>query len=155
MMQWTTFLAAAVGAIAGALGTGIADRFRWHRDVSERERQALQDSYAEFLDSVKRTGSAISQVAHDSAQSSEVRAKQARMAMDQHGLYEKQAHVEICAPESIFPLLKDLVRDLLSLRDDVSRGSGPSDPSYEEVWLSIHRDSVKLREAMRTTLARK
>ncbi|MFF3380787.1 hypothetical protein ACFYXF_48570 [Streptomyces sp. NPDC002680] len=154
-MHWTTFLAAAVGAIAGALGTGIADRFRWHRDVSERERQALQDAYAEFLDSAKRTGSAISQVAHDPALSLEDRAKQARLAMDQHGLYEKQAHVELCAPESIFPLLKDLVRDLLSLRDEVSRGGEPSAPNYEDVWLSIHRDSVNLRGAMRTTLARK
>jgi hypothetical protein len=78
-MQWTTLLAALAGAVAGSLGTGIVDRFRWHRDVSEQERRALQTAYADFLDAVKRTGSALSQAAHDETLPLEDRARQARL----------------------------------------------------------------------------
>jgi hypothetical protein len=153
-MQWTTLLAALAGAVAGSLGTGIVDRFRWHRDVSEQERRALQTAYADFLDAVKRTGSALSQAAHDETLPLEDRARQARLAMDQHGLYERQAHVELCAPQSILPLMSELVRALLSLRDEVVRGGTPGAPRYEGGWSKIHRDTVHLREAMRTTLSR-
>ncbi|MEV5878708.1 hypothetical protein AB0L75_31665 [Streptomyces sp. NPDC052101] len=154
-MEWTTFLAAAVGATAGSLGTGVAERFRWHRDVSEQERQALQAAYVDFLDAVKRTSSAISQVAHNGTLPLEDRARQARLAVDQHGLYEKQAHVELCAPQSVLPLMNELVRALLFLRDEVGCGGTPGAPKYEGAWMKIHGDTAQLREAMRTTLSRK
>ncbi|MBJ6636936.1 hypothetical protein H4K36_01310 [Streptomyces sp. DHE7-1] len=151
-MQWTTFLAAAIGAIAGSLGTGIADRFRWRRDVSERKRQELQAAYANFLDAVKRTGIAISQAAHEETLPLEDRARQARQAMGQHGLYEKQAQAELCAPKTIIPLMNELVRALLSLRDEVIGGRLPGAPAYEGAWRKVHTDTVQVREAMRTTL---
>ncbi|MEV3955410.1 MULTISPECIES: hypothetical protein [Streptomyces] len=154
-MQWPTYLAAALGAIAGSLGTGIADRFRWHRDVSERERQERQTAYANFLDAVKRTGIAISQAAHEETLPLEDRARQARQAMGQHGLYETQAQAELCAPKTIIPLMNELVRALLSLRDAVIGGEPPGAPRYEGAWLKVHTDTVQVREAMRTTLSRK
>ncbi|MET8582809.1 hypothetical protein ABZX39_18275 [Streptomyces collinus] len=153
-MQWTTFWAVAAGAVIGALGTGIADRLRWRRDVSEQERRALQAAYAEFLNAVKRTGSAISQAAHDETSPQEERARLARLAVEQHGLYESQAHVELCAPAPLFPLINEQVLALLSLRDEVVRGGGPGTPRYEGAWMKIHATGVHIREDMRATLGR-
>ncbi len=153
-MQWSTLLAVVIGAIVGGLSTALADHLHWRRGVIERDRENLRTAYVEFLDAAAQTASAISDAAHDLANPLDERAKTARQAVNQLGLYANQFHVELTAPHPILPLADKVVGAVLTLRNAVAEGSLPGSQPYEKAWDKIHETRRVLRNAMRDTISR-
>ncbi|MER6562174.1 hypothetical protein ABT300_31435 [Streptomyces sp. NPDC001027] len=153
-MQWSTLLAVVIGTVVGGLSTALADHLHWRRSVVEQDRENLRKVYVEFLDAAAQTASAISDTAHDLGSPVEARAKAARKAVNQLGLYANQFHVELSAPNPVLPLADQVIGAVLTLRNAVEEGSIPGSQPYERAWEKIHEARRVLREAMRDTISR-
>jgi hypothetical protein len=153
-MQWATIIATALGAVVGVLSSAASDRLHWRRDVSERDRESLRTAYAEFLDAVTQAGNAISHAAHNHREPLDVRARAARSAPTDIGVYEKQFRVELSAPPDVLPLAGDVVGALLALRDLVARDVRPDTDAYDDGWMQLHTTRAALLNAMRKGLRR-
>lgn len=147
-------IATALGAVVGVLSSAASDRLRWHRDVSEKDRESLRTIYAEFLDAVTRARNTISHTAHNSHDPLEDRATAARGALTEAGVYEKQYRLELSAPPNVLPLAGDVLSALLALRDVVRHGVSPRDADYNAAWVRLRDSRTALLGAMRESLKR-
>lgn len=153
-MEWAAVTATALGAIVGVLSSSASDRLRWRRDTSEKDRETLRTIYAEFLDAVTQARNTISHAAHDSNDSLEVRARAARGALTEGGVYEKQYRLELSAPPAVLPLAGNVLAALLGLRDVVRHGARPMDAEYNAAWAKLYDARTALLGAMRSSLQR-
>ncbi|GHE61230.1 hypothetical protein [Streptomyces capitiformicae] len=103
-MQWTALLATALGAAIGIVSTSIADRARWRRDTSERDREALRTSFSPYVEALKEAYDAITHVSTEVDRPIDERAEVMRMVIGQHGVYAKQHQLELMAPLAVTQL---------------------------------------------------
>lgn len=153
-MEWAAVIATALGAVVGVLSSAASDRLRWHRDISEKDREGLRTIYAEFLDAVTRARNTISHTAHNSHGPLEDKETTARGSLTDAGVYEKLYRLELSAPPNILPLAGEVLSALLGLRDIVRHGVTPRDAEYNEAWVKLRETRTALLEAMRKSLNR-
>lgn len=78
VMQWTAIVATAIGAVIGVVSTLTADHVRWRRDLSERDRDAMRTSYAQYVEALTQARDEITQTSRDPGLTAEERADSVR-----------------------------------------------------------------------------
>ncbi|MFE4801801.1 hypothetical protein ACFRFL_44390 [Streptomyces sp. NPDC056708] len=153
-MEWTTLFSTAFGAVIGVGSTLLADRLRWHRDTSERDREALRTFYAQFLEALTQARDIVSQASRDSNTSEEDR-RIAPTALFDHGVYVKQYQLELLAPPQVVTKARDAAHKLAQYRDVVAAGARRDDPECEQSRRAFRVAREELMETMRIAVARK
>ncbi|GHE91008.1 hypothetical protein [Streptomyces fumanus] len=153
-MQWTAIAATAVGAVIGIASTLTADHLRWRRDLSERDRDAMRSSYAQYVDALTQARDEITQTSRDPGLTAEERADNVRTVIGRHGVYAKQHQLELMAPVKVVRLAISAANELAGYRDSVINGFTREDPECVEARRAYREARYRLIDAMRFSLER-
>ncbi|MEU6754920.1 hypothetical protein [Streptomyces sp. NPDC046685] len=153
-MQWTAIVATALGAAIGVVSTLAADRARWRRELSERDRDALRTSYAQYVEALTQARDEITQTSRDPTLTAEERAENVRTVIGRHGVYARQHQLELTAPVKVVRLAINAANELAAYRDSVINGSTREDPACTEARRAYREARYRLMDAMRSTLER-
>ncbi|MFF4972703.1 hypothetical protein [Streptomyces sp. NPDC001083] len=153
-MQWTATISTALGAFIGVASTLAADRVRWRRDVSERDRDGLRGIYAEFLDALNSARAVITEANRASGDDRGERIAAARNAIAGRGVYTKRYQLELTAPEPVVTQTVLTVNRLIAVREAVVNTTTDS-PEYLAAYAEFRQARTTLLRVMRTSLNRK
>src|SRR4051794_19402368 len=74
LTQWTALLATALGAAIGVISTSVADRARWRRNTSERDRELLGASFALYVEALAQAYDDVAHVSREADRPADERA---------------------------------------------------------------------------------
>ncbi|WAU78472.1 hypothetical protein O1Q96_01150 (plasmid) [Streptomyces sp. Qhu-G9] len=151
-MDWGTLAGTALGAILGVSTTLLAERSRWQRENSARERAVKQQLYAEYLGALSLTTHRLRDLKRSTGLPREELMERAGEILGSTNAYHLRYQMLIIAPEHL-GYMADLafmrVRDLRDRFDEADIGADPDWPSAQRA-LSEALDA--LRKAMRSDL---
>jgi hypothetical protein len=148
-MQWTAIVATAVGTVLGVFSTLAADRIRWRRDTSERDRDALRTSFMEYLAALARARDAFSR-----AEPSPERVGRGHVAIGEHGVYAAQQQLELVAGQQVVDAAGRATLAVLDFHDAVVAGHAADSAEYVQAWRAAREARRRLIDDMRTALRR-
>ncbi|MFE6339002.1 hypothetical protein ACFVOK_38295 [Streptomyces sp. NPDC057798] len=154
-MQWTAIVATAIGAVIGVVSTLTADHVRWRRDLSERDRDALRTSYAQYVEALTQARDEITQTSRAPGLTAEERADSVRTVIGRHGVYARQHQLELTAPVKVVRLAINAANELAGYRDSVINGFMREDPECVEARRAYREARYRLIDAMRFSLERR
>ena len=153
-MQWTAIVATALGAVIGIVSTLTADRVRWGRELSERDRDAMRTSYAQYVEALTQAHDDITQASRDPSLTAEERAASVRTVIGGRGVYAKQHQLELTAPTTVVRLALKAAHELAGYRDSVINGFMRADAECTEARRAYREARYSLIDAMRSSLER-
>lgn len=147
-MQWSAIVATAVGTVLGVVSTLVADRIRWRRDTSERDRDALS-AFTEYLSALAQARDAFSR-----AEPSPERIGKGHVAIGEHGVYAAQQQLELVAQRPVVELAGRATMSVLDFHDAVVAGHESDSVEYLHAWRLAREARMTLIEGMKTALRR-
>lgn len=154
-MEWTTLAATGLGALVGVGSTLLADRVRWRRDLSERNRQERKDIYVACLTKYRQAYEDM-YAAANSPQEGTARDAAVREAFRASGSDEVRESALICAPQEMSDAIEAVYTTLRDLMDVLAAGEPPLDsPEFQEHRLRHAQAVWDARSAMRQDLERR
>lgn len=148
-MQWSAIVATAVGTVLGVVSTLVADRIRWRRDTSERDRDALRSAFMEYLSALAQARDAFSR-----AEPSLERIGKGHVAIGEHGVYAAQQQLELVAQRPVVELAGRATLSVLDFYDAVVAGHDPDSMEYLHAWRVARETRMTLIEGMKLALRR-
>ncbi|MFI9028845.1 hypothetical protein [Streptomyces sp. NPDC053560] len=148
-MQWSTMAATALGAILGVVSTLLADRVRWRRELSERDRDALRASFAEYMAALAKARDTFSR-----AEPAQERIGKGHIALGEHGVYAAQHWMELVASQSVVEKAHEATSAVLDFYDVVVTGHDVDSTEYRQAWRAARDARRAVLEAMRAALGR-
>lgn len=148
-MEWTAVVATAGGTVLGVVSTLVADRIRWHRERSERDRAELRTSFMEYLGALARARDAFSR-----AEPSQECVGRGHIAISEYGVYAAQHQLELVAPQPILDMARQATLKVLDFHDAVVAGHDADSDECKNAWRAAREARGRLVEAMQTALKR-
>ncbi|MFF4258431.1 hypothetical protein ACFY1L_45310 [Streptomyces sp. NPDC001663] len=151
-MDWGTLAGTALGAILGVSTTLLAERSRWQREHSARERAVKQQLYAEYLGALSLTTHRLRDLKRSSDLTREERVGQAGEILGSTNAYHLRYQMLIIAPEHLGDLANQAFTRVRVLRD---RFDGPdinADAEWSSTMAAVSEALDSLRVAMRSDL---
>ncbi|MGW2846735.1 hypothetical protein [Streptomyces sp. NPDC001274] len=149
-MQWSTIAATAVGTVLGVLATLVADRLRWRRDLTERDRETLRTAFTEYL-----TALSAARDAFTLAEPSPERVGNGHAAIGEHGVYTAQHRLELVAERPLVEKAGLATLSVLDFHDVVVAGHPSNSCEYVHAWRTVRQARSTLIEEMREVLKRR
>ncbi|MGW3119566.1 hypothetical protein ACWDBW_20930 [Streptomyces sp. NPDC001107] len=103
-MDWTTLAGAGLGALIGIGSTLLADRARWRRNATDRDRQERRDTYVTCLTEYQLAYEAMHATALAHQRRDTLNAA-VREAFHTSGCDEVRESALICAPQEMSDVL--------------------------------------------------
>lgn len=147
-MDWGTLIGTALGASVGISATMLAERSRWKRETSARERAEKRQLYGEYLAALSRTRNELRALARSHATPADERGREAGKAFRSGGAYELRHQMVLIAPEPVSALS---VRTLHTLRDLVDRLEA-GDVHTDGTWVHTHEAFIALLDDLRVAM---
>lgn len=149
-MQWTAILATALGTILGVVSTLMVDQFRWRRETSERDRDALRASFTEYLTAIAKARDAFSK-----AEPAPEQVGKGHIVVGEYGVYVAQQQLELVAREPVIDMAGQTTLAVLDFHDVVASGHSPDSTDYVQSWRKLREARRTLINSMRTSLQRR
>jgi hypothetical protein len=146
-MQWSAVLATAVGTVLGVFSTLVADRVRWHRDRSDKQREVLRASFVEYLSALAQARDAFAR-----AEPSRERVGRGHVAIGEHGVYTAQHLLELVAAQPVLDRARQTTLAVLDFHDAMVGGHDADSEAYLHAWRAVRDARGMLVEAMRADL---
>ncbi|WP_234326876.1 hypothetical protein [Streptomyces sp. NRRL S-337] len=131
------------------VSTLVADRVRWRRERSERDRDALRTSFMEYLGALAQARDAFTR-----AEPSQVRIGRGHIAVSEYGVYTAQHQLELVAPQLVLDRARQATLAVLDFHDAVVAGHDAGSDEYLIAWRAVGEARSRLVEAMQTALRR-
>ncbi|MEU6143037.1 hypothetical protein ABZ848_22045 [Streptomyces sp. NPDC047081] len=151
-MDWTTLAGTGLGALIGVGSTLVADRARWRRDLSERNRQERREIYVGCLTRYRLAYEAMhaAAVTHRGRDTLDAAVRE---AFRESGCDEVRESALICAPQELSDVLEDVYATLRELQEVFAAGEPPlGSREFEEQRLKHGKAVWAARAAMRADL---
>lgn len=151
-MDWGTLAGTALGAILGVSTTLLAERSRWQRENSARERAAKQQLYAEYLGALSLTTHRLRDLKRSAGLPREERIKQAGEILGSTNAYQLRYQMLIIAPPALGDAADQAFMRVRELRDRFDGADITADPDWPSVMRAVSEALDGLRRAMRSDL---
>ena len=147
-MDWGTLAGTALGAILGVGTTLFAERSRWQREHTARERVVRQQLYAEYLGTLSLTTHRLRDLKRNTGLTREELIRQAGEILGSTNAYQLRYQMLIIAPEQLGDTADQAFGRVRDLRD---RFDGP-DVSTDSEWSSAMNAVSETLNALRTAM---
>ncbi|MFF3330321.1 hypothetical protein ACFYWX_12305 [Streptomyces sp. NPDC002888] len=159
-MDWATLAATGLGALVGVGSTLLADRVRWQRDLTERNRQERKEIYVACLTKYRQAYedmyAAANRTADGATGDGVTRDAAVREVFRASGSDEVRESALICAPQEMSDAIEAVYATLRELMEVLAAGNPPLDsPEFQEHRLRHARAVWDARAAMRGDLERR
>lgn len=151
-MDWGTLAGTAVGAILGVSTTLLAERSRWLRENSARERAVKQQLYAEYLGALSLTTHRLRDLKRSAGLPREERIKQAGEILGSTNAYHLRYQMLIIAPPRLGDAADQAFKCVRDLRDRFDGADITADPEWSSAMSAVSEALDGLRRAMRSDL---
>ncbi|MFF4787892.1 hypothetical protein ACFY3E_42075 [Streptomyces griseorubiginosus] len=151
-MEWGTIVGTVLGAVVGVGSTLVADRARWRREQSARDRESKRQLYADYLAALSRTRNEFRSLVRQLDLTVEERAGAAGRSFREGGAYELRYQVALVAPEAVTVNAHQALHWLRDMNDIVEQGVVRGDERWERSHGAFSDALSALRVAMRTDL---
>ncbi|WP_037675364.1 hypothetical protein [Streptomyces griseus] len=151
-MDWGTLAGTALGAVLGVTTTLLAERSRWQREHSARERAVKQELYAEYLGALSLTTHRLRDLKRSVGLSREERMGQAGEILGSTNAYHLRYQVLIIAPEHLGNMANQAFARVRDLRDRFDEADVCTDPEWASAMAALTEALIALRTAMRADL---
>ncbi|MEU8822322.1 hypothetical protein [Streptomyces sp. NPDC048636] len=131
------------------VSTLIADRLRWRRDASERDRDALRAAFTAYLTALARARDAFSRT-----EPSPERVGKGHIAIVEHDVYAAQQQLALVAQQPILDMASRATLSVLDFHDVVVVGRDSDTAEYVHAWRAVREARQVLVDEMRTALRR-
>ncbi|MEV6043987.1 MULTISPECIES: hypothetical protein [Streptomyces] len=156
-MAWTS-LVPLVATVLGALiavGAGVVgERVRWHRNLHDREHEALRMICANYLSAVSQAGEQIWQASRAGLDTTAARRKAAHAALGDHDVFPQRFQVALSAPQTVVDLADATSLRLIAWADIVIAGRTHEHPECDAARRAFNETRKTLIESMRMVLLR-
>lgn len=152
-MDWGTLAGTALGAVLGVGTTLAAERSRWRRESSARERAVKQQLYAEYLGALSLTTHRLRDLKRSTGLTREERAKQAGEILGSTDAYHLRYQMLIIAPGHLGDAAEHAFLRIRDLRDRFDGPDVSADPEWSGMMATVSDALDALRAAMRSDLA--
>jgi hypothetical protein len=152
-VDWGTLAGAALGAVVGAGSTMAADRSRWKRDHSTRERVARRELYSQYLAVLSLATHQLRDVRRVGPTKPEGRARRAGEVLSLSGAYQLRYQMLITAPEALEGPSEQAFRALRNLRDCVDEPEESKGPGWDDAIAAMNDAIAVLKSGMRDDLS--
>ncbi|KUO00958.1 hypothetical protein [Streptomyces resistomycificus] len=151
-MDWGTLAGTVLGAVLGVSTTLLAERSRWHRENSARERAVKQQLYAEYLGALSLTTHRLRDLRRSTGLTREDRIEQAGGILGSTNAYHLRYQMLIIAPEHLGALADQAFMRVRDLRDLFDEPDVATDPGWPASQAALTQALQALRAAMRSEL---
>ncbi|GGX11367.1 hypothetical protein [Streptomyces chartreusis] len=151
-MDWGTLAGTALGAILGVSTTLLAERSRWRRENSARERAVKQQLYAEYLGALSLTTHRLRDLKRDAGLTREDRMKQAGEILGSTNAYHLRYQMLIIAPQGLGDDADQAFMRIRDLRDRFDGADMANDPEWPSAMSAVREALDSLRRTMRSDL---
>ncbi|MFJ5309267.1 hypothetical protein [Streptomyces sp. NPDC088350] len=151
-MDWGTLAGTALGAVLGVGTTLVAERARWRREHTARERAVKQQLYAEYLGALSLTTHQLRDLKRDAGLSREERIRRAGEVLGSTAAYNLRYQMLIIAPEPLGTTADQAFRCVRDLRDRFDGPDVGTDPEWSPTMSAVSESLKSLRAAMRSDL---
>ncbi|MFD4554309.1 hypothetical protein ACFWP5_08265 [Streptomyces sp. NPDC058469] len=151
-MDWGTLAGTALGAILGVGTTLLAERSRWRRENTARERAVKQRLYAEYLGALSLTTHRLRDLKRNTGLTREERIRQAGEILGSTDAYQLRYQMLIIAPEPLGDTANRAFRTVRDLRDRFDGPDVSADPEWSSTMAAVGQALNSLRTAMRSDL---
>ncbi|WP_405763851.1 hypothetical protein OG539_43455 [Actinacidiphila glaucinigra] len=151
-MDWGTLAGTALGAVLGVGTTLAAERSRWRRESSARERAVKQQLYAEYLGALSLTTHRLRDLKRSAGLTREERAKQAGEILGSTDAYHLRYQMLIIAPGNLADAAEHAFLRMRDLRDRFDGPDVAADPEWPGMMAAVSHALDALRAAMRSDL---
>lgn len=150
VVDWGTLAGTALGAILGVSTTLLAERSRWQREHSARERAVRQQLYAEYLGALSLTTHRLRDLKRSNGLTREERMEQAGEILGSTNAYHLRYQMLIIAPEHLGNTADQAFMRLRDLRDRFDEPDIGADPGWPSAMDALDGALNALRTAMRS-----
>ncbi|MFD9442451.1 hypothetical protein ACFWBR_30480 [Streptomyces sp. NPDC060006] len=151
-MDWGTLAGTALGAILGVSTTLLAERSRWQRENSARERAVKQQLYAEYLGALSLTTHRLRDLKRTTGLPREELMERAGEILGSTNAYHLRYQMLIIAPEHLGRMADLAFMRVRDLRDRFDEADIGADPDWPSVQRALSEALDALRKAMRSDL---
>ncbi|MFI9825384.1 hypothetical protein ACIHFC_33840 [Streptomyces sp. NPDC052013] len=134
-MDWMTLAGTGLGAVVGVGATLLADRVRWRRELTERNRQERREIYVTCLTKYRQAYEDMHTVAVRHRGDPEARDAAVREAFRASGCDEVRESALLCAPQEMSDVIERVYEALRDLLEVFASGQ----PSLDSPELQEHR----------------
>lgn len=151
-VDWGTLAGTALGAVLGVSTTLFAERSRWQRENSARERAVRQQLYAEYLGALSLTTHRLRDLRRSADLTREERRREAGEILGSTNAYQLRYQMLIIAPEHLGDTADQAFMRIRDLRDRFDGPDITADPEWPSAMHAVSRTLDALRAAMRADL---
>ncbi|MFC4465335.1 hypothetical protein ACFPH6_12450 [Streptomyces xiangluensis] len=148
-MDWAAPISAVIGGSIAVGATLVADRVRWRREGSERERERRRVLYADFLGAVNQAREQLWYASRWEPRSGEERVRLAQSALRDHDVYPKRFQLALSSSSAVDERCQAVLDVLIAYRDAVVGGANHDDQAAEDQRLAFQQERRQLIAAMR------
>lgn len=149
-----TLIGTALGAVIGVTTTLIAERARWNREHSSREKATKREVYGAYLGAMSLTLHHLRALRREEGLTREVRISRVGQTIAAEGAYNLRYQVVITAPDQLGELAEHAFACLRAVRDRFDTADVGTDPGWDPAFNAADEALKELRVAMRSDLER-
>jgi hypothetical protein len=152
-VDWGTLAGTALGAALGVGTTLLAERSRWRREHTARERAVKQQLYAEYLGALSLTTHRLRDLKRNTGLTREKRIARAGEILGSTNAYHLRYQMLIIAPEPLGTTANQAFRCVRDLRDRFDGPDVSTDPEWSSTMDAVSEILNTLRTTMRSDLS--
>lgn len=150
LVEWSTLVSAAAGAVIATASGAFLDRHRWQRDQKAHLVAVRRTLYGEYLTCLSKARNAFRLLARDHELGPQERERSARESFAP--CYELRYQMTITGSEAVVEASEETFRRLRDVRDLAATGVRASDEAYSRRRGKYEAALKRLRAAMRAEL---
>lgn len=152
-MDLSTLVGTALGAILGVGSTLTADRSRWKREHTSRERVMKRELYSEYLAALALATHKLRDLRRPGTPTPSERMSRAGEVLSDSGAYQLRYQIQIGAPETLEEASEQAFDSLRKLRDRFDEADVCTDPGWDDSIAAVSKAIEVLKLAMRDDLS--
>jgi hypothetical protein len=146
-MQWTTLMAALVGAVIAMTSTVLVEARKDRREAQGEWRRSKRELYGAYLASLAQVRSELKLIVLDRDMPDAERPAAARRAFAR--CYELRYQLEVLAPRAVVEPALTYFRAVRSLRDATAAGADRHAAGLDNLFDEVFSTLAEVRNAMR------
>lgn len=148
MVQWSSLIATALGAIIAFSGGTLSEILRSHRDDKKNRTEAKHQIAVDFLLAANRAHGQVSQLARHPIDSPQL-PKAARGAVGDSGIYDARERILISAPPTVALAAEKVFASVITFRNVIISDPQEDSPAYREARDDFEQAIWSFRQAVR------
>lgn len=150
-MDWSAFVATAIGAVIALTGTVLADYLRGGRDRRHTDDQLRRSAYVDYLITLSTAHGRLRSLARSGASPAELD-RLARESVGEVGVYASRERLLLSAAPQVIGASEVALRRLKDVRNAIASGAGLDSAAYRAARTAFSAAVWDVRTAYRADL---